>query len=177
MVDFCVYLQPNIQMETQIYRCLAKLPMECQTVNQTNISQLCICPIAINIETKIPFSGEETADVQSAVWTGAGLMKTRQLLTANNRAKTQIPTVPVVQMHGHDVHLLVFEEQEDKNVSWLLQCFCLSMCSGYISSLSGLYFTLQIFNQRHSNANLLILLLRHRSRLLRPRQAQSERRR
>ncbi len=120
MVDFCVYLQPNTQMRSQILKSLAKLPSECQTLNQTKTSELRICPIAINIETKVPFSGEETADVQLAVWTGAGLMKTRQLLTANNRAKTQIPTVPVVQMHGHDVHLLVFEEQEDKNVSWLL---------------------------------------------------------
>lgn len=120
MVDFCVYLQPNTQMRSQIFKSLAKLPSECQTLNQTKTSELRICPIAINIETKVPFSGGETADVQLAVWTGAGLMKTRQLLTANNRAKTQIPTVPVVQMHGHDVHLLVFEEQEDKNVSWLL---------------------------------------------------------
>jgi hypothetical protein len=144
-------------MNSQIYSILDKLSAECQSVNQTLTSVLRMCPIAINIETKVPFSGEETADVQLAVWTGAGLMRTRQFLTANNRAKTQIPNVPMLQMHGHDVHLLILEEQEDKNVSWFLQCSCLFMCSEYISGLSGLHSALQIFKQRHSNINLSLL--------------------
>lgn len=117
MVDWCVYLKADPRMKSQIRTTLRDLSSETQSINQTMTAGLRVQPIALNIETKRPFCGDDTADLQSAIWTGAGLARIRELLVANNRAETTIPTLSVVQMHGHDVHLLIFEEQKEENVS------------------------------------------------------------
>jgi len=104
-------------MKSQIRTTLRDLSSETQSINQTMTAGLRVQPIALNFETKRPFCGDDTADLQSAIWMGAGLARIRELLVANNRAETTIPTLPVVQMHGHDVHLLIFEEQGEENVS------------------------------------------------------------
>lgn len=84
---------------------------EAQSVNQTMFELLRTCPIVLSIETKLPFSEGETADVQLATWTGAGLTRLRQMLSPSE----PIPTIPTLSMYGHDLYLMAFQEQLDAN--------------------------------------------------------------
>jgi hypothetical protein len=73
-------------------------------------------PIGINFETKPPFTGGDTADVQLAIWSGAGLLRLRQLLQQNGREEETIPTMPALSFHGHVLNLSGIQERDDHNV-------------------------------------------------------------
>jgi len=136
MVDWCIHLKPDTRMKSQIRALLRDLPSESQSINQTMEAALRQLPIVINFETKKPFCGDDTADLNSAVWIGASFARIRQILDAQNRKDTKILTVPVIQMHGHDVHLLIFEEQEEENVSsYPLPVLLLLTCTVYCVKL------------------------------------------
>lgn len=70
-----------------------------------------ICPIAISGETKPLFSGGDTADVQLAIWVGAGLTKLHQLLPPDQT----ISKIPTLAAHRHELHLLNLQEKGDEN--------------------------------------------------------------
>lgn len=117
MVDYAVYLHPSESMERKIQNTLRGQLPGAQSVNQTMTSSLRQRPIAINMETKVPFSGGETADVQLAIWMGAGITRLRQLLSGNGNQGEDVPAMPVLSMHGHDLHLSVFKAFQHQNVS------------------------------------------------------------
>ena len=74
-------------------------------------------PIAINIEVKPPYSGAE-ADVQLAIWTGAGIARLRQILNYRPGGQhKEIPILPVLAIRGHDFYMHVMQEKADCNVS------------------------------------------------------------
>lgn len=64
--------------------------------------------IAISDDTKILITGGETAEVQLAIWTGAGLTRLRQKLANNKLEAVSIPTHPTLSAHGHNVYLAAF---------------------------------------------------------------------
>lgn len=66
-------------------------------------------PIAISVETKLPFSGGEIVDVQLATWAGAGLTKLGQLLPPDKA----IPIIPTLAAHGFELHLMALQEEGD----------------------------------------------------------------
>lgn len=114
MVDFAIFIWPDEDTEESIRNTLLGELKEAQSVNQTMHAPLRMCPIVISVETELPFSGGETADVQSAIWTGAGLTRTRQMLPETE----EIPTMPTLLAHGHDLHLIAFQEQAGSNVMY-----------------------------------------------------------
>ena len=120
LVDYCINLRPGSTLQTRIENYLRPLPASFQSINQTMFSYLRKRPIAINIETKKPFSGGEEADIQLATWAGAGLRRMRLILDeegcqeGGNRAK--IPALPALS--GHDLYFLAFKEEEERNVMY-----------------------------------------------------------
>ena len=114
MVDFAFFIRPDKDMEKNIRCTLRGELKEAQSVNQTMHAPLRMRPIVISVETKLPFSGGETADVQSAIWTGAGFTRTRQILPETE----EIPTMPTLLAYGHDLYLVAFQEQADSNVMY-----------------------------------------------------------
>ena len=114
MVDFAIFIRPDKDMEKNIRYALRGELKEAQSVNQTMHAPLRMCPIVISVETKLPFSGGETADVQSATWTGAGFTRTRQILPETE----EIPTMPTLLAYGHDLYLVAFQEQADSNMMY-----------------------------------------------------------
>ena len=114
MVDFAIYIKPDKEMKNSIRYTLRGNLKESQSVNQTMHGPLRMCPIAISVETKLPFSGGDTADIQSATWMGAGLARIRQMLPESD----DIPTMPALLAHGHQLHLVAFQEQVDSNVMY-----------------------------------------------------------
>ncbi len=115
MVDYAIYLRSGPLME-RIRRVLQELPKSSQSINQTMHGPLREQPIGINFETKPPFTGGDTADVQIAIWSGAGLLRLRQLLQQNRRGEERVPTMPALSFHGHDLNLSGIQEREDHNV-------------------------------------------------------------
>ena len=85
---------------------------QAQSVNQTMHAPLQMCPIAISIEIKPPFSEGEIADGRLAIWEGAGLTKLGQLLPLDQT----IPTIPTLAAHGHELHLVALQEKGDENM-------------------------------------------------------------
>jgi len=116
MVDLAILLRLDPFAQTRLRNILQCSPKDSQSVNQTMQNPLREEPIAINIETKVPFSGEATADLQLAIWSGAGLLRIRGLLEMLEHAQEQIPTLPMLSLHGHDLHLSAIQERTDLNV-------------------------------------------------------------
>lgn len=114
MVDFAIYIKPNENVEDDIVKTLCTGMKEAQSVNQTMYAPLRMCPIVLSIETKLPWSGGETADVQLATWAGAGLARIRQMLPPSE----PIPTIPTLSVHGHHMELAVFQAQANKNIMY-----------------------------------------------------------
>ena len=116
MVDYAVCLVPPQRIEERINTTIAKFPKDAQSVNQTLYEPLRHKPIAFNIETKKPFTGGQDADVQLSVWAGAGLLKMGQLMDKQNRHRVEIPTTPVLTLHGYDLYMSVLKREDTCNV-------------------------------------------------------------
>ena len=86
------------------------------SINQTPMASIRRNPIAISAETKRPFCGDESSDIQLSVWTAAGIERLLDMKT--DKKINKMPVFPAVSIHGHDVHLTVFERQEDRNVMY-----------------------------------------------------------
>ena len=114
MVDYAVYLQSRPLTE-HIRGVIQQHPQHSQSLNQTIHGALRYQPIAINIDTKAS-SAFGTAAVQNAIWSGAGVLRLRQLLQQNGRPKERIPTMPVLSFHGHDLNLSGIQARDDHNV-------------------------------------------------------------
>ena len=105
MVDFAISLKPDQKMRDRIKRTFDTLPSETQWLNQTDFGTTKDTPIFINVETKIPFTGGQKADLQLTGWADAGDTKLDQLLEANGKCDVKIPTTPLLSFYGHDVYL------------------------------------------------------------------------
>lgn len=114
MVDLAVYINPDFNAEREILRKIQSEMKDAQSINQTMFRPLRMAPIVLSIETKTPFSGGETADVQLATWAGAGLTRLRQMLPPSE----PIPTIPILSWHGHHLHLMGLEEQAEANIMY-----------------------------------------------------------
>lgn len=126
MVDFAISLLPvdgNIQK--RIRHTLSIEGLETESLNQTHHQQIRDYPIAINMETKIPFSGGEKSDIQLATWIGAGFRRLQRLLDSNPQPTADIPVMPALSMHGHDMYLSFFKMGVDENVGPILKVFLL----------------------------------------------------
>lgn len=117
MVDYALCLQPDVSMKKCVHDILLVQDKDLQSINQTAYPPLCLRPIVLSVETKPPFTGGEDSDVQLAVWVAAGLRRTRLLLHESGNGTEPIPTMPMLSIHGHDMHLSAFREQEANNVS------------------------------------------------------------
>ena len=122
MVDYAICIQPNARFEKDVQVSLQALAPNIHSINQTVYAPLRAKPIAVSIETKLPHSGGAKANVQLATWSGAGLHRTRELLNARNCSGHQIPTIPTLSIHGHDLLMQPFQEQGSENVSCLALC-------------------------------------------------------
>ncbi|KAI4159214.1 MAG: hypothetical protein LQ342_006734 [Letrouitia transgressa] len=124
-----------------------------QSVNQTMVASLRQKPIVINWESKRPYTGGESSDIQLSIWLGAQLARLREMLDlvaeTNDKGKGKVNKgkaireknvlLPALSAHGHDVDLLVFEEQESENVLYgRLRLGSLSTVHGIFQILGGL---------------------------------------
>lgn len=131
MVDFCIFLNPSPPLRTAIHQHLSLYTAVAQSVNQTMVASLRQKPIVINWESKRPYTGGESSDIQLSIWLGAQLARLREMLDlvaeTNDKGKGKVNKgkaireknvlLPALSAHGHDVDLLVFEEQESENVN------------------------------------------------------------
>ena len=117
LVDLAVYLRPTAHMQERILRALTNLDKNSQSINQTSSASLRLNPISLSIETKIPFTGGDVADVQLAVWAGAGLLRLAQLLKQHSKGGDEVPTLPVLTFYGHDLFLSAIKGDDHSNVS------------------------------------------------------------
>lgn len=120
MVDFAITLKfgNDTGLMDRTIQYVGSLKQDEQTLNQTFGDALMRCePIFLNIETKTPFAGGDTSDIQLAVWGGAGLTKIEDLLSKSNRAGLAIPTMPIITIHGHDWHLCSLQRKGGKTLS------------------------------------------------------------
>ena len=115
IVDYALVIKPNKALEKRIKNTLKDLPKISQSVNQTNHPPVRWTPIILNIETKLPWTGGETADIQHSVWGGAGITKLDQMLATNRSSKQQIPTIPVVTFYGHCLMLSALRKGDEEN--------------------------------------------------------------
>ncbi len=115
-VDFVLTLEPDADFMRRIKKTLLLQTRERQNLNQTTCEDVRNLPIFLNIETKIPNSGGEKADVQLSTWGYAGFTKMHQLLGANGHPTDAIPAVPMVSAHGHDWHLAALQERGEENL-------------------------------------------------------------
>ena len=104
-MDFAVTLKPDQKMMDRIKRTFKPLSLEDQWLNQTDYSTIKGTPIFINVETKIPFTGGQKADLQLTEWADAGDTKLSRLLEANGKGDIKIPTTPLLSFYGHDIYL------------------------------------------------------------------------
>ena len=116
MVDFAFVLQPTAAEAKAIRNILTDEAPNLDTISQTFYSPLRISPVLLNIETKLPSTGGEQAGVQLAVWSTAGLARTRLLLDKRGREKVRIPTMPMLAMHGNDLSVSFLRERKDDEV-------------------------------------------------------------
>ena len=140
MVDFAIVMVPDEALEDKIRMSLKNLPKESQSVNQTNHTPIRMTPIILNFETKPPWTGGETADVQLGTWGDAGFTKLGQMLEANNCSKEPIPTIPMVSFYGHEARLSAFQHGDRKN--FLLG----KMDLGSFQTIEGIFQILKALN-------------------------------
>lgn len=119
LVDLAVYLKPTAQMQERILRTLANLDKTSQSINQTSSASLRLNPISLSIETKLPFTGGEVANVQLAIWAGAGLSRLARLLKQQGKDGNETPTLPVLTFYGHDLFLSAIKRENLSNVGAL----------------------------------------------------------
>ena len=112
MVDLAIYMKPDSVALQHIRNSLNHGPQDSISVNQTDFRPLRTRPIILNIETKLPFTGGETAGVQLATWVGAGLSRLRQMLPPDE----PIPTLPMLSWHGHDLTFMGIQDQGEESV-------------------------------------------------------------
>ncbi|KAJ9634226.1 hypothetical protein H2199_009056 [Coniosporium tulheliwenetii] len=95
------FISPPMRRCGLLYETLRLLQLkESQSINQTMYDSLRQRPIAISIETKTPNAPEEQAGVQLGVWVAAHFTRLRGLVD------TQMPTLPLLFVTGHDWHIL-----------------------------------------------------------------------
>ena len=116
MVDFAIALEPDSDMMKRIRKTFASLPPEERYLNQTHHLPVQHRPIIVNVETKIPFTGGQKADLQLAGWQDAGETKLKQLLESNSNGRAQIPTMPMVSFHGHDAYISAWHIRDEGRV-------------------------------------------------------------
>ena len=115
MVDFAITINPDDVLRERIRRTLGDKKDVDRSLNQTYARHMLYKPIVFSIETKIPFTGGEISDVQLSAWQDAWTTKISQLLEANGKAKVKIPTMPLLSIHGHDVHISAFFLRETES--------------------------------------------------------------
>jgi len=115
-VDFVLTLRPDQELEDRIVKTLLLQPRSSRFLNQTNHEPVRIAPIFVNIETKIPNTGGQKANVQLATWGYAGFSKLHQMLHANGNGTEKVPAIPMLSAHGHDWHLAALHERGNDNL-------------------------------------------------------------
>lgn len=120
--DICSCLNPSPSLKSKIRTQIGSLPSTGKAINQTLSSPVRYVPIALGIVTKLPFCGDEATKVQLATWVGAGIEKLRKMMsggeTDGTKEKKEIPPMPGLSFHGHDLYMVVFHEEEKKNIMY-----------------------------------------------------------
>ena len=114
-VDFAIILEPSDVLAGKIHNVLKPLPMQLRSINQSDMSSIIKRPIAFSMVAKPPFCGDEDADIQLSIWVGAGIKRLRWMMKETSRGT---PVFPALSMNGHDLFLVVFEDQGTKNVMY-----------------------------------------------------------
>ncbi|KAL9592099.1 MAG: hypothetical protein Q9179_007055, partial [Wetmoreana sp. 5 TL-2023] len=118
LMDFAIYIEPSQLLKGAVHKHLCRLKATRQSINQTTAPLLRQKPIAVNWESKRPFTGGESSDIHSAVWVGAQLVRLRQILDTSSAGgpKEKNICLPALSALGHQLHLLILEEEETQNV-------------------------------------------------------------
>lgn len=111
-MDFAIYILADPKNERAIRNLLRLEPRDAQYVDQTTFGPLRMRAIAVNVETKMVFSGGEAANVQLASWIGAGLFRLRQMLANNKSEYVPIPTLLTLSRRGHHLYLTAFQKED-----------------------------------------------------------------
>ena len=111
MVDYAFCLLPSNAEREKIDNILDGEAVDLQSMNQTAYPPLQDRPVFLNIETKLSHTGGNKSDIQLAIWTMAGLTRTRLLLDERGFNNIEIPALPMLSMHGDDLELSFMKER------------------------------------------------------------------
>ena len=102
------------------------------SINQTDSEWVRFKPIAVNIETKRGAVGEDEAHVQLATWLTAQYSRLRQLMP--DKAKTKLPSFPVLSVQGQRWLLMIASLQDNDRINLIKELYL-----GDTDSVAGVY--------------------------------------
>lgn len=120
MVDFglTLNLQTDQNLKQRIRRTMTGLHHASQSLNQSDHAALQYAPIFLNVETKLPFTGGEEAEIQLGVWTSAGFNKVELLLRWNSKGDQAVPMMPGLLVYGHDWFLCAMQRTGGETLTY-----------------------------------------------------------
>ena len=102
------------------------------SINQTDSEWVRFKPIAVNVETKRGAVGEDEAHVQLATWLTAQYSRLRQLMP--DKAKTKLPSFPVLSVQGQRWLLMIASLQDNDRINLIKELYL-----GDTDSVAGVY--------------------------------------
>ena len=102
------------------------------SINQTDSEWVRFKPITVNIETKRGAVGEDEAHVQLATWLTAQYSRLRQLMP--DKAKTKLPSFPVLSVQGQRWLLMIASLQDNDRINLIKELYL-----GDTDAVAGVY--------------------------------------
>lgn len=115
-VDFAIILD----LHSRRRRVLSQKGIE--SLGQSQYGPIQYCPIAVNIETKLPGDDWTQALQQLSTWTCAQILELKGLLSMARRSQI-LPPLPVLIVQGHDWFFGIVEYGRDETGTDTAVCY------------------------------------------------------
>ena len=141
MVDYAIIIDPSQDFSGDPSSSLhnhiiEKLRTEKRgaSINQTAADWICFQPIAINIETKKGAVNEDESHLQLGTWLIAQFSRLRQLIPDQAKAKTKLPSFPILSVQGQRWLLMIASLRENDRINLIKELHL-----GDTGSIAGVY--------------------------------------
>lgn len=139
MVDYAIVINPSQKFTGDPSKSLHNHVIEKlrdkkagASINQTSAEWVRFKPIAVNVETKNGAVGEDEAHMQLGTWLTAQYSRLRQLMPG--KAKTKLPSVPVLSVQGQRWLLMIASPQDNERIDLIKELHL-----GDTGSVAGVY--------------------------------------
>ncbi|KXS93975.1 hypothetical protein AC579_2072 [Pseudocercospora musae] len=134
-VDFCITLELNDDPSWDLDELQQSLySVGVDSLNHTDYAGIRWTPIAVSIETKMPYAGTIEASLQLSTWGAAHIKFLRQMLSKVGNAAVPIIPLPLVVVVGNEWEMYYMQDcGAKKAVMWT------SIPIGDTSTLGGIY--------------------------------------